>query len=137
MSTRKKIMCAILILGVALPAAYFAAVLLSMGSLATIHQRTVTRSLAEWGKSYSVIHDDDDAWRAIGMLEYIQRYYVVGPGYRSDPETERALEEQREKSLQTICNALDAYSDSKADGAADKIRAAKLKALAGSRWESK
>lgn len=137
MSTRKKIACAILTLGVVLSAAYLAAVLLSIVSSPAIHQRSVTQSLAAWGKEYSAIHDDSDAWRAVEMLEYIQSYYVVADGYRSDPATERALEEQRDRTMHEICSALDAYSDSEADDAGDRIRAAKSKALAGSRWETK
>src|SRR5712691_8831079 len=63
------------------------------------HQRSVTQSLAEWEQEHSRVSSWQEADRAIGMLEYVQVYYVVGPGYRSDPETEAALEAQRERTV--------------------------------------
>jgi hypothetical protein len=56
-----------------------------------IHQKSVTRSLADWEKDYGRVGSWNEADRAIGMLEYVQRYYVPGPGYRSSPQVEEAL----------------------------------------------
>jgi hypothetical protein len=71
-----------------------------------IHQKSVTRSLADWEKEYGRIGNWDEADRAIGMLEYVQSYYVPGPGYRSNPRTEAALEEQRARTVAAIVSAL-------------------------------
>ena len=75
-----------------------------------LHQRSVTRSLGEWGREYSHIQTKNDAIRAAEMLEYISTYYVPGPGYRSDPETEATLQAQRERSLATISAALQRFT---------------------------
>jgi hypothetical protein len=75
-----------------------------------LHQRGVTHSLAEWEREYSRIRTKQDAVRAAEMLEHISKYYVPGPGYRSDPETEAALEAQRERSLATLASALSQFT---------------------------
>jgi hypothetical protein len=75
-----------------------------------LHQRSVTRSLGEWGHEYSHIQTKNDAIRAAEMLEYISTYYVPGPGYHSDPETEATLQAQRERSLSTIAAALEQFT---------------------------
>jgi hypothetical protein len=77
---------------------------------AGFHQKSVTRSLADWEKEYGRIESWDEADRAIGMLEYVQTYYVPGPGYRSDPQTEAALEAQRARTLAAIASALRKFS---------------------------
>lgn len=70
------------------------------------HQRSVTRSLAQWEAEYGRVRSWTEADRAIGMLEYVQWYYVPGPGYRSDPQTEAALEAQRARTVAAIVAAL-------------------------------
>jgi hypothetical protein len=80
-----------------------------------IHHRSITRSLAEWEQEDSQIRTPEDAEHARGMLEYIRGYYPVGPGNRSDLETEAALEAQRAKTLRTIKAALDEYESSAED----------------------
>lgn len=82
-----------------------------------IHHRSITRSLAEWEREDSQIRTPRDAEHARGMLEYIRGYYPVGPGNRSDPETEAALEAQRAKTLRTIEEALEVYEASRANQA--------------------
>jgi hypothetical protein len=69
------------------------------------------------------------------MLEYIQNYYVVAERYRSDPETERQLEAQRDASMRAISSAIDHFIDTETGETADSLRDAKSNALAGSRWE--
>jgi hypothetical protein len=66
-----------------------------------IHQRSVTRELAGWQQEFGQIRSWEEAFRAIDMLRYIQAYYVPGPGYRSDPYTEAALEAQRQQTMAT------------------------------------
>jgi hypothetical protein len=75
-----------------------------------LHQRSVTRSLGEWEREYSQIKTKHDAIRAAEMLGYISTYYVPGPGYHSDPETEAALQAQRERALSTIAGALERFT---------------------------
>lgn len=130
MSTRKKIAAAT-ILAIGGVAICFAAVRLMMNSIAAAHQRSVTHSIAEWGEKHSSIEDDNDAWRAIGMLEYIRDYYVVGPGYRSDAETEERLESQRAETIRTISAALDDYINTQANESAERLKNAKAKVLDG------
>jgi hypothetical protein len=71
-----------------------------------IHVRSVTRSLAMWEKEYEHVDDWQEADRAIGMLQYVRGYYVPGPGYHSDAQTEAALEAQRARTLAAIAEAL-------------------------------
>ncbi len=71
-----------------------------------IHQQSVTRSLAEWEKEYRQIHNLEDARRSIDMLEYVQSYYLPGPGYRSDKKTEAKLNAQRAQTVHAIVSAL-------------------------------
>jgi hypothetical protein len=75
-----------------------------------VHQRGVTRSLGEWEGEYSGVTTWPEADRAIGMLEYVQGYYVPGPGYRSDPQTELALETQRARTAAAIAAGLREFS---------------------------
>jgi hypothetical protein len=45
------------------------------------------------------------------MVEYIRNYYPVGPGYRSDPQTEAELENQRRETIKQISTALQKYKE--------------------------
>jgi hypothetical protein len=76
----------------------------------SIHQRSVTRSLAEWGSEYGQVHTWEEAERSIGMLGYVQWYYVPGPGYRSDEKTEGELEAQRARTVRAIISALKEFT---------------------------
>ena len=67
-------------------------------------------SLARWGQEYAVVRNWREVERAIGMLEYAGRYYVPAPGYRSDPSTEAALAEQRERTVRAIATVLREYT---------------------------
>jgi hypothetical protein len=75
-----------------------------------IHQRSTTRELAAWEQELSQVRTRDEAIRAVDMLRYVQGYYVPGPGYRSDPATEAALQAQRQKTLTTIARALEEFT---------------------------
>jgi hypothetical protein len=75
-----------------------------------IHQRSTARELAAWEQEFSQIHTKDKAIRAVDLLPYVQVYYVPGPGYRSDSETEAALQAQRQKTLTTIVSALEEFT---------------------------
>jgi hypothetical protein len=72
----------------------------------SVHQRGVTIELATWETEYGHVQSWEEARRSIGMLEYVQRYYVPGPGYRSDGETEERLESQRARTMQAIVAGL-------------------------------
>jgi hypothetical protein len=71
-----------------------------------LHQKSITRELAAWEQDEARVTNWDEADHAIGMLEYVQNYYVPGPGYRSNPQTEAALESQRARTLAAIAVAL-------------------------------
>ena len=75
-----------------------------------IHQPSTTRELAAWEQEFAQIRTKDEAIRAVGMLRYVQSYYVPGPGYRSDSVTEAALQAQRQKTSTTIASALEAFT---------------------------
>ncbi|HZU37220.1 MAG TPA: hypothetical protein VFA18_14960 [Gemmataceae bacterium] len=75
-----------------------------------IHQRAVTKELAGWESEYGQVRNWEQAQRAIGMLEYVQHYYVPGPGYRSDEKTEAELEAQRARTVQAIVAALKKFT---------------------------
>src|SRR5262245_58258353 len=76
----------------------------------SIHQRSTTNELAGWEREYGQVHTWEEAERALDMLEYVQRYYVPGPGYRSDEKTEAKLEAQRERTVQAIVSALKEFT---------------------------
>lgn len=77
------------------------------------HQRSIITELASWETEVSQITNDKEAFRAVDMLSYIRRYYVPGPGYHGDPDTESALEAQRARTLKTISKALEDYTGEK------------------------
>ena len=129
MASREKTLLTIIVVAVVGTIIFAVAFLLVIGSLATTHHRSVTQSLANWSHEYSDIKDENDARRAIGMLGYIQDYYVVADGNRSDPETEKRLESQRAETLRIISKALDEYIEANPDARADSLKAAKAKAL--------
>jgi hypothetical protein len=53
---------------------------------------------------------DHDAFHAIDMLAYIENYYAPGEGYRSDAETEAALQSQRKRTMAAIIEALERFT---------------------------
>ncbi len=87
-----------------------------------IHQRSTTKELADWEKEYGQIHTWEEAERAIDMLEYVQRYYVPGPGYRSDEKTEVKLEAQRARTVQSIVSALKGFTGQDFGASAEQWR---------------
>jgi hypothetical protein len=78
-------------------------------SFVAFHQKSVTRSLATWGREASQITNDASAAHATEMIEYIGSYYVPGPGYRGPVEVEAELERQRAESIHLIATALERY----------------------------
>ncbi|OAI53874.1 hypothetical protein AYO47_00720 [Planctomyces sp. SCGC AG-212-M04] len=78
-------------------------------TIVTVHQRSTMHELASWEREFSLISTAKDAERASEILEYARTYYVVGPGYRSDTETERNLETQRRRTIDSIDAALKEY----------------------------
>jgi len=88
----------------------FLGVSLLIKTLTRLHQEGITSELADWSFEFGTIGSMTAAAEAIDMLRYINGYYVVAPGYRSNPETERRLEAQRKKTIDTIVNALQVYS---------------------------
>ena len=75
-----------------------------------IHQRSVTRELANWQTEYSSIESPQDAERTAEMLEYVQRYYVPGEGYHSTPEIEAELQNQRRDTVDSFVTSLSEYT---------------------------
>jgi len=74
------------------------------------HQEHIAWELAQIEKEFATIDSFNQAQRAVGLLRYIEEYYVPKPGYRSDAITENNLETQRTQTLQTIIQALEQYS---------------------------
>lgn len=74
------------------------------------HQKSVTRSLADWGRETATITNDASAIHAAEMIGYMSSYYVPGPGYRGPDETEAALEQQRRESIELVVAALQRYT---------------------------
>jgi hypothetical protein len=70
------------------------------------HQRSVTRELAEWERMFGKVSSQQEAVHAAEMMDYAQRYYVPAAGYRSTPEIEAALSQQRQKTIDAIVEAL-------------------------------
>jgi Sec-independent protein translocase protein TatA len=79
-------------------------------TIAGVHQRGITKELADWSMEYGRVETLSEAKQAIDMLGYIEQYYVPGEGYRSNPKIEAALEAQRKKTIEAIVRALQAYS---------------------------
>ncbi|OJW17753.1 MAG: hypothetical protein BGO49_26490 [Planctomycetales bacterium 71-10] len=75
-----------------------------------IHHRSVAKELAGWEEEYGRVQTLSEAKQAAGMLGYVQRYYVTGPGYRSDAATEAALAAQRSRTAQAIATALEDFT---------------------------
>lgn len=74
--------------------------------LVGIHHQAVTAELARWENEYGRTQTWSEAMQAADMLEYVQHYYVPGPGYRSDEATEAELKAQRARTVQAIVAAL-------------------------------
>lgn len=79
------------------------------------HQRSVTESIADWGKAHAKIANDADALEAERMVDYIKRYYPPGPGYQGTPESEETLEDTRRKTILQIEAAIAQYRQSKGE----------------------
>jgi hypothetical protein len=75
-----------------------------------LHQKNVTRELAEWGEEYSVVKDDASAVRAAEIVVYMSWYYVPSSGYRGPADVEAALEAQRRKSIARVVASLEQYT---------------------------
>ena len=88
----------------------FAAYVYLSGGPSGIHQRSVTRSLAEWEQEHRSVSSHEDAIRTANMLEYAQQYYVPGGEYRSTPEIEAALQMQRRETIEAFVKALRDYT---------------------------
>ena len=78
--------------------------------MAGIHQRSVTKELANWQTEYSSIESPHDAERTAEMLEYVQSYYVPGEGYHSTTDIESALQNQRQDTVESFIAALSEYT---------------------------
>lgn len=75
-----------------------------------LHQRSTTNELAGWEREHAQVRNWKEAERATDMLEYVQRYYVPGPGYRSDEKTEAKLDAQRGRTVEAIVAALKEFT---------------------------
>jgi hypothetical protein len=85
-------------------------------SFVGFHQKSVTRSLATWGREKSQITNDASATHAAEMIQYMRSYYVPSPTYRGPPDVEAELERQRAESIQLITTALERYKTMKQGG---------------------
>ena len=74
------------------------------------HQKSVTRSLAEWAIEDANITNDATAIHAAEMIEYMSSYYVPSAGYRGPEKVEAALENQRRKSIELVVASLEHYT---------------------------
>ena len=110
MSSSKKIVFGALSAVVAV----VAIVILSFGKierrLVNVHQRSVAKSIAAWEEKHSKISSDGEMIESLRMLEYVQQYYVPGPGYRGTPDGEARLEAARTEAVQKIVGGLERYS---------------------------
>jgi hypothetical protein len=84
------------------------------------HQQNVTLELKQLGKEFSNITNREEALRSAEMIEYVIKYYPVGPGYRSDPQTEQNLEKQRIITLNAIQNGLRQFTKQDGDNDPNK-----------------
>jgi hypothetical protein len=109
LSRRRKILIAVLGVGVCGIAAYVALYFWVSAQLVAAHQRSTMQELVTWEREFSNISTAQEAERAAGILDYARNYYVVGPGYRSDPETEAKLEAQRRRTIDTIMVAIEEF----------------------------
>lgn len=73
---------------------------------AGIHHHMITKELAAWEDDYRRVRSWPEGKQAARMLGYVRRYYVPGPGYRSDESTEAKLKAQRSRTVQAIATAL-------------------------------
>jgi hypothetical protein len=78
--------------------------------LAGVHQRSVTKTIAEWGNEYAAVTNGASAIASAEMVGYMSHYYVPGPGYRGPAEVEAALEKQRAESIRRVTDALQRYT---------------------------
>jgi hypothetical protein len=90
---------------------------------AGIHQRNITRELAAWETEYAQVRNVKEVDHAIDMLEYVQWYYVPGPGFHSDERTEAALEAQRTRTISAIVSALREFTGQDFGADAERWRA--------------
>jgi hypothetical protein len=74
--------------------------------LVSIHQRSVTKSIERWGEEYSDTSRAGPA-RSAEMLDYIEHYYVPGPGYKGTPDVEAALQKARVEAMEKIRRRLE------------------------------
>lgn len=79
--------------------------------LVGIHQSAVTQELAQWKDEYSVVDSHAAAVHTAEMIEYVKNYYVPSEGYRGTPDTEKALETQRQQTIDAFVEALCAYTN--------------------------
>jgi hypothetical protein len=78
--------------------------------LVGVHQRSVTRSLAQWAGEDSKITNDASAIHAAEMVGYVSRYYLPGEGYRGPAEVEAALEAQRRQTIEQLVSSLQRHT---------------------------
>jgi hypothetical protein len=78
--------------------------------VAGVHQRSVTKSLAEWGAGYTTVTNEASAIASAEMVGYMSQYYVPGPGYRGPAESEAALGRQRAESTRRVADSLQRYT---------------------------
>ena len=63
-----------------------------------------------WGAEYGMINTDEAAMRSVGMLEYIQTYYVPSETCRGPAEVAQDLQEMRHQCCEQITTALEIHT---------------------------
>ena len=71
--------------------------------------RSVAKAFAEWESEHNNITTETEAKSAESRLDYIERYYVPGPGYRGTAEAEAALAGARITAILGIRDKLHTY----------------------------
>ena len=106
MTTRRWIIACVFLLVACIPWA--------AGELGSLIWRTIqqahTRELADWAVEYGHVNTPQEAARAIDMIDYARSYYVVSAVPPSDSETDKLLEVQRLRTVDSIVAGLRRFS---------------------------
>ncbi len=79
----------------------------------TDHFSKATEAIKRAGYHFANIKNDDDAFRAVGVLLHLQTHYKMEPGEGNAEKFRLKLEAQREESVARIVEALEKYSGQK------------------------
>ena len=112
LSRRRKILIAVLGVGVCGIAAYVALFFWVSAQVVAARQQVTMKEiqkLASWEREFAHISTAKEAERASKTFEYARDYYVVGPHFPCDPETDEKLEAQRRRTIDSILSAIEEF----------------------------